>query len=273
MLLAIDLGNTNITFGLFDGPSLLHTFRAEARRERSADEYAAFVGQILSLRGVRSADVTEVILASVVPRLTPVLVQALRSLLAREPLVVSHELKSGIVLRLPNPRQLGMDRLVNAVAVRERALRASAGSHSGSVLARGAIVIDLGTATTFDCVSPAGEFLGGVIVPGVQVSLDGLIARTAQLPNVELSAPERVLGQNTVECLQSGIMYGYASLVDGLVAKLRAELPFECDVVATGGLAVVIAPHTQSLRAVEPDLTLHGLRRLNALNQPAPELT
>jgi type III pantothenate kinase len=273
MLLAIDLGNTNITFGVFDGTSLLHTFRVEARRERSADEYAASVAQVLSLRGVRAAQVSRVILASVVPRLTRVLVQALRSFIACEPLVVSHELNTGILLKLESPRQLGIDRLVNAVAVRERALRAAAGSHSGSVLARGVIVIDLGTATTFDCVSPSGEFLGGVIVPGVQVSLDGLIARTAQLPPVELSAPERVLGQNTVDCLRSGIMYGYASLVDGLVAKLKAELPFECDVVATGGLAVVIAPHTESLRCVEPDLTLHGLRCLNAWNQPAPEST
>jgi type III pantothenate kinase len=137
---------------------------------------------------------------------------------------------------------------------------------AGALLDAGAIVVDLGTATTLDCVSPSGEFVGGVIVPGMRVSFDALVAGTAQLRDVELVAPPRVLGRNTVECLQSGVVYGYASLVDGLVARLRAELPFACRVLATGGLAPVIAPHASSIERVDPDLTLRGLYGIHRRN-------
>jgi type III pantothenate kinase len=268
MLLVVDVGNTNISFGLFSGASLLHTFRAETRLERSADEYAVFVAQVLSTRGVPPSQVRRAIIASVVPRLTPVLVSALRASLACEALLVNAALQTGIVLELSNPQSVGADRIVNAVAARARALTAAGATHPDAVLERGVIVVDLGTATTFDCVSPRGQFLGGAIAPGVQVSLAGLISRTAQLPLVDLLAPAHAVGRNTVECLQSGLIYGYAGLVDGLLARLKAELGFECDVIGTGGLASVIAPYTQSLQVVDPELTLRGLYILDLLNRP-----
>jgi len=199
-----------------------------------------------------------------VPRLTSVWVAALERALDCEALVVNPSLDLGLSLALPDPEQIGADRLVNAVAA--WALLGPVGAPRE----RGIIAIDLGTATTFDCVSPRAEFLGGVIVPGVQVSLDGLIARAARLRRVELVAPEHVVGRTTTECLQSGVVLGYASLVDGLVNRLRRELPFACEVVATGGLASVIAPHTESPLRVVPDLTLQGLRILYARNAPGP---
>jgi type III pantothenate kinase len=267
LLLVLDAGNTNITFGLFSGPLLLHTFRAETRLERSADEYAVFVRQVLSAYPVSSGQVTRAIIASVVPRLTPTLIGAVRLSLGCEALVVNTALRLGIVLQVPNVERVGVDRVVNAVAARERALEAAGAAHPDSILERGVIVVDLGTATTFDCVSPRGEFLGGAIAPGVRVSLDGLIRRTAQLPTIDLVAPKHAIGQTTIECLQSGLVYGYAGLVDGLLGRLQAELQFDCDVIATGGLAAIIAPHTQRMRVVDPELTLRGLYLLDARNR------
>jgi type III pantothenate kinase len=173
---------------------------------------------------------------------------------------VSSASDTGIALAVERPHEVGVDRIVNVAAARQQALLAAGlDPRVGGVLEAGAIVVDLGTATTLDCVSPAGDFVGGVIVPGMRVSFDALVARTAKLPDVELVAPSQVLGKNTVHALQSGIVHGYASLVDGLVAKLRAELPFECRVLATGGLASVIARHASSIERVDPDLTLRGL--------------
>ena len=266
MLLVVDLGNTNTTFGLFSGPVLLHIFRSETRHERTADEYAVLVQQLLGLRNVPALEVEHAIIASVVPRLTEVWVAALRLAFDCEALVVGRGITTGISVRVENPDQVGADRIVNVVAARAKALADAGAQREDAELERGAIVIDFGTATTFDCLSPRGEFLGGVIVPGLRVSLDGLIARTAQLPAVELVAPPQVLGRNTSECLQSGIVYGYASLVDGLVAKLKAELAFECSVVATGGLAGLIAKHTLCIERVDPELTLRGLHVLHGRN-------
>jgi type III pantothenate kinase len=267
MLLAIDLGNTNTTFGLFSGQALLHIFRSETRHERTSDEYAVLVRQLLSLRNVPAVEVEHAIIASVVPSLTDVWVAALRTAFDCEALVVGRGVTTGIAVQVENPDQVGADRIVNVVAARATALADAEAWHDDAELERGAIVIDFGTATTFDCLSPRGEFLGGAIVPGVRVCLDGLIARTAQLPAVELVAPPQVLGRNTGECLQSGIVHGYASLVDGLVAKLKAELAFECSVVATGGLASLIAKHTVCIEHVDPELTLRGLQVLHGRNK------
>lgn len=253
MLLAVDIGNTNIVFGLYRESSLQQTFRAETARSRTADEYGVLLGQMLSLRGFDARSVAAAIVASVVPPLTDVMVEAIRHAFAREPVVVGPGTKTGIAVKYESPRDVGADRVVNAVAAFER-------FHSG------VIVVDFGTATTFDCVSPKAEYLGGVIVPGVQVSLDGLLARAAKLSRIEVAAPPRVVGRNTTHSLQSGIVHGYAALVDGLVGKLERELEFPCQIIATGGLARLIAPFTERLTAVDENLTLDGLRILHERN-------
>lgn len=262
MLLAIDLGNTNIKLGLFSGGVLARNFRLASSRERTADEYAVLLRQLLTLRDAPPDALQHAVIASVVPALTLVLKDAVQLAFGCEALIVSADLALGISLSVDRPHELGVDRIVNAVAARELALRPAGESN----LSRGCIVIDLGTATKLDCLSPTGEFLGGVIAPGLRVSLDALITAGAKLPPVELVAPARVLGKNTIQCLQSGIVYGYASLVDGLVSRLRAELSWPCDIVATGGLATVVAQHTECMTDVHPDLTLRGLWLIHARN-------
>lgn len=266
MLLAIDLGNTNITLGVFSADTLTGTFRLTSRHERTVDEYAVLLRQVLMTRGVTTNAIQTAVIASVVPSLTDVLKDAVRLAFGCDALVVGMDLALGVTLLIERPHELGADRIVNAVAARELALRTAGESDWGAVLGRGSIVLDLGTATKLDCLSPAGEFLGGVIAPGLRVSLDALVARGAKLPPVELVAPPRVVGKNTLQCLQSGIVYGHASLVDGLVSRLRDELSFPCDVVATGGFATVVAQHTHCMTSVEPDLTLRGLRLIHSRN-------
>jgi type III pantothenate kinase len=227
----------------------------QSRREQTSDEYALALAQLLELSSLSRSQVAHVIIASVVPALTTVLAGAARRAFGREPFLVRADTDVGVVVAVERPLEVGVDRIVNVVAARERLLQdAGAGSSP-----RGAIVVDLGTATTLDCLSPAAEFLGGVIVPGIRVSLDALVARTARLPEVELAPTARVLGKNTRDCLQSGIVHGYASLVDGLLAKLKAELGFECRVFTTGGLASVIAPLVPAIDVLDPELTLRGL--------------
>lgn len=253
MLLAADIGNTNIVLGLYEGRELRHTFRVSTDRGRTADEYAVLVGQLFVSRGVPAGSVHAAIIASVVPPLTDVLGDALRRAFAREPLVVGPGLRTGVSVLYENPREVGADRIVNAVAAYERV--------QGPV-----IVVDFGTATTFDCISPKGEYLGGVIVPGIQVSLDGLLGRAAKLSRIEIAEPPQVIGRNTTHALQSGVVHGYASLVDGLVHKLQAELGYPCAVIATGGLGALIARHTTTLTEVDEHLTLEGLRLLHERN-------
>jgi type III pantothenate kinase len=252
MLLTIDIGSTNITLGVFADGLLLHTFRLQSRRDQTSDEYACALPQLLALSALTPAQITQTSIASVVPALSPVLASAVRRAFRHEPFVVSADTDMGLVLAVDRPSEVGVDRIVNVAAAREQ-LRAAGDAASG------VIVVDLGTATTLDCASPRGEFVGGVIVPGMRVSFDALIARTARLPDVELVAPERVLGKNTRDCLRSGIVHGHASLVEGLLAKLKAELGFVCRVFATGGLATVIAPLVPGVDVVDPDLTLRGL--------------
>jgi type III pantothenate kinase len=193
-------------------------------------------------------------MASVVPPLTDVLVHTVRGLFARDPLVVGGPgLKTGISVHYESPRDVGADRIVNAVAAFER-------------FNSGVIVVDFGTATTFDCVSPKGEYLGGVIVPGIQVSLDGLLSRAAKLPPFEIVAPPTVVGRNTPHALQSGIVFGYAALVDGLVQKIQNEVSFETQAIATGGLSPLIVKYTERVKEVDVHLTLEGLRILHERN-------
>lgn len=260
MLLAVDIGNTNIVLGLYDGTRLLHTFRIASARARTADEYGVLLYQLAQQRHIDTTCIDGTIVASVVPPLTEVLINALRMTFAREPLVVGPGLKTGMSVLYENPREVGADRIVNAVAAYERA-RAPL------------IVVDFGTATTFDCVSAAGEYLGGVIVPGILVSLDGLLASAAKLTRIEVAEPPRVLGRNTTHALQSGIIFGYASMVDGLIEKLAAELDTNMAVFGTGGLAPLVAKHTKSIREVCPDLTLEGLRLIYERNRRSQSMS
>ncbi len=254
MLLVIDVGNTNTSYGVFDGASLLHHVRSESARSRTADEYAVLVRQMLVMRGAPPEGITAAIVASVVPSLTDTMVELVRRAFGCEALVVGPGIRTGMSILYENPREVGADRIVNAVAAFEWAKG-------------GVIVVDFGTATTFDCVTPKGEYLGGVITPGVQISAEALFSRAARLHRVELALPPRVVGRNPVHSMQSGIVYGYAGLVDGLVARLKKELGYPCRVVATGGLARLIAPQTEAIEEVDDDLTLTGLRLIFERNE------
>jgi type III pantothenate kinase len=256
MLLAVDLGNTNVVLGLYQGEQLAQTFRVATVRSRTADEYAVLLRQLLALRELPREGVTAAIIASVVPQLTDVMVSAVREAVGREPLIVGPGLDTGISVLYDAPQDVGADRIVDAVAAFAR-------------YRSGVIVVDFGTATTFNCVSPQAEYLGGVIVPGVKVSLEGLMQSAAKLRPVELTAPPAVLGRNTTHAIQSGAIHGYAAMVDGLVERLAAELGFPCRVIATGGLASLIGPHSQRIEELDPNLTLDGLRLIYERNREA----
>ncbi len=255
MLLVIDVGNTNIVYGLFQGDRLEHRFRVESGRGRTADEFAVVLRQLLDMHGVDPASVDAAIIASVVPSLTEPMIDVVRKSFGREALVVGPGIRTGLPILIDNPREAGADRIVNAVAAFDK-------------IAGAVIVVDFGTATTFDCVSAKGEYLGGAICPGIQISADALFSRGAKLPRVEIQKPARALGKSTVSAMQSGIVFGYVGLVDGLVARLRDELGAATPVLATGGLARLIAPLSTSIDEVYDDLTLVGLRILYERNLP-----
>jgi type III pantothenate kinase len=253
MLLAIDVGNTNIVYGLFDGERLVQTFRVESARNRTADEYAVALRALLEMQDIDPAGVDSAILACVVPSLTDPMVRLVRGAFGRETMQVGPGIRTGMAILIDNPREVGADRIADAVA--------------GYELAKGGvIVVDFGTSTNFDVVTPKGEYLGGVLAPGLQISADALFARAAKLPRVEVAKPPKVVGRNTVHAVQSGIVYGYVGLVDGLVERILAELGYPCMVVATGGLASFIAPLSKTIAKVDEHLTLVGLRILHERN-------
>jgi type III pantothenate kinase len=247
MLLAIDVGNTNISFGLFDGANLVYHFRSASSRTKTSDEYIVFVRQVLALRAIEHRAINSAIIASVVPTLTDTMVVLVRRAFAREPIVVGPGTRTGMPILYDNPRDVGADRIVNAVAAYE-------------VVRGGLVIVDFGTATTFDCVSPKGEYLGGAIVPGIQISAEALFARAAKLSRVEIAVPPRVVGRNTPHSMQSGIVFGYASLVDGMIGRIRDELDYPVAVWATGGLAPLIAKQSATIERVDDNLTLEGMR-------------
>ncbi|MEW6033556.1 MAG: type III pantothenate kinase [Chloroflexota bacterium] len=254
MLLTIDIGNTNVTLGVFEGSKMKTTWRIATSVHRQADEYATTLLALLQYGQIPPAALTEAALCSVVPPLTAIFVELCSRYFKTEPLVVETGVKTGIRIAMDNPREVGTDRVVNAAAARHL--------YGGPV-----IVIDFGTATTFDVVSREGDYLGGAIAPGVALSAEALFTRTAQLPRVELARPKRVIGKSTVAAMQSGILFGYVGLVEGLVARIRAELGEKARVVATGGLCGLVAKETPVIEVVEPDLTLIGLRIIYELNR------
>ncbi|MGB9723501.1 MAG: type III pantothenate kinase [Chloroflexia bacterium] len=254
MLLCIDIGNTNIVLGLYQGENLLYHWRIATDRERTADEYAALFLTLLEHAGLEDASVYGAAIASVVPPLTGAFVDLCRRHLGVDPLVVDAGVRTGVRLRIENAREVGADRVVNAAA----AFRKYGGP---------ACVVDFGTATTFDAISAEGDYLGGAIAPGIGIAAKALTERTAKLPQVELVPPPQAIGRNTVQSMQSGILFGYVGLVEGMVARFRRELGPEMRVIATGGLAELIARETDVFQVVDPWLTLEGLRLVYELNR------
>jgi type III pantothenate kinase len=259
VLLAIDVGNTNIVPGVFDGPRLVHSWRLATLRERTADEVGIVLTQLFARDGLDTGAVDAVIVASVVPPVTPTVVMMAERYFGVSPLVVDQTVDTGMPNRYDNPAEVGADRIVNGVAAYEE---------FGRPRKSAVIVVDFGTATTFDAVSAAGEYLGGVICPGIQISADALFQRAARLPRIEVRKPPRVIGRTTVSSMQAGLFFGYVDMVEGLVSRMRRELGDPAVCVATGGLAEVIAPETSVIEAVSPELTLNGLRIIWARQRP-----
>jgi type III pantothenate kinase len=253
VLLAIDVGNTNIVYGLFDGAHLVHQFRVESARGRTADEYAVSLRALLEMHEVHPESVHAAIIACVVPSLTDPMVRLVKKAFGRDALIVGPGIRTGMAILIENPREVGADRIADAVAGFEKAKG-------------GVVVVDFGTSTNFDVVTPKGEYLGGVLAPGLQISADALFTRAAKLSRVEIAMPPKVVGRNTVHAMQSGIVYGYVGLVDGLVERILAELGYPCAVIATGGLASLIAPLSKTIGEVDDVLTLVGLRILYERN-------
>jgi type III pantothenate kinase len=249
MLLVVDVGNTHTVLGLYEAKKLIHHFRIQSERGRTEDEYHVIFATLVQLAGVKTDEINSSILASVVPPLTESIVRAVRRAFHHDIIVVGPGIKTGMPILYENPREVGADRIVNAIAAYDR-------------LHAGVIVVDFGTATTFDCVSNRGEYLGGAIAPGISLSADALFSRAARLPKTEITRPPHVLGRNTVHSMQSGLVFGYAGLVDGMVERLRAEIGYPCSVLATGGEANLIRSESKTIDEVDPHLTLDGLRIL-----------
>ena len=250
MLLAVDVGNTQTVIGLIDGGTIVDDWRIATVRHRTGDEIAGLLAGFLGMHGdVPREIIDEVAIASVVPRLTTQWVEMSEKHLDIEPFVIGPGVRTGIKILIKNPAEVGADRIVNTVAAFEK--------YGGPC-----IVVDFGTATTFDIVSADGDYLGGVIAPGIEVSMEALTTRAAKLTKVDLVEPEHVIGKSTVECLQSGAVHGFSGQVEGIVAAIRGELGEQAPVIATGGLAAMIARHTACIAEVDQHLTLRGIETI-----------
>jgi len=254
MLLAIDIGNTAITIGVFNGESLRAHWSIATDVENLVDEYAILLLNLLRTEELESKDIDEAILGSVVPSLTPVFQNVCRRYFKVTPLVVDPGVKTGLRILYDSPRDVGADRVIDAVAAIKL---------YGPPL----IVVDFGTATVFDAISKDGDYVGGAIAPGIGIAMEALFERTAKLPRIELERPKTAIGKTTVTAMQSGIVFGYVGLIEGIVARMKAELEGEPKVVATGGLAALIAKETPVIQIVNQDLTLVGLRLIQEANR------
>jgi type III pantothenate kinase len=247
MLLAVDVGNTQTVLGVFEGESLVESWRVATESERTGDEVGALFAELLGLRSLSFDDVAGMCLSSTVPMLVRAYQEFAERHLEAPLLVLGPGTRTGIPILYDDPREVGPDRIANAVAARER-------------YGAPCIVVDFGTSTNFDAVSANGEYVGGVLAPGIEISMDALFARAARLPKVDFIEPETVIGKTTVASLQSGLVYGFAGQVDGIVEHMRGELGDRAPAIATGGLAELIAPHSKTIEKVDPLLTLDGLR-------------
>ncbi len=254
MILAADIGNSNTTLGLFSGESLVHRWRLSTLTSATADDLGISMRTLLSSNGVSLSDIDAIIYASVVPPLAEPFEKMCQRYIGMKPLKVAPGVKTGIDIRYENPREVGADRIANAVAVQSQ--------YGGP-----SIVVDFGTATTFDVVSADGDYAGGAILPGVGLSTEALFEHAARLPRIDLSRPIRAVGRNTVESMRAGIIYGFAGSVDAVVARIEAEIGTARRVIATGGWAGLIAPECQRVDEVDPNLTLEGLRIIYMRNR------
>jgi type III pantothenate kinase len=260
MLLAIDVGNTNIVLGIFDGKTLVHAWRLQTLRERTADELGLLVNGLFSHSAIRCSQVSGIVLGSVVPPVTGTTQAMVEQYFNRPPLIVDPARNTGMPILYENPSEVGADRIVNAIAAYEQ---------FGTMRRRPLIVCDFGTATTLDAVSAEGEYLGGAICPGVIISADALFQRAARLPRIDVRKPSQVVGRTTVGAMEAGLFYGHVGMVEGLVRRMSDELGGGALCVATGGLAPMIAPETRLIDHVDVDLTLQGLRIVWERNQAA----
>jgi len=253
-LLAIDIGNTNIVLGLYDGERLATQWRIATDHARMPDEYAMLLFDLFDRAGQDPDSVQGIILASVVPPLTGIFVEVGERYFGQKPLVVDAGVRTGVRIRYDSPRDVGADRVVNAVAAYH-------------IYGGPACVVDFGTGTTFDAISAEGDYLGGAIAPGIHLAAEALFARTAKLPRIDIARPPRAIGNNTVHAMQSGLLFGYVGLVEGMVARFREELGPDMRVIATGGLARLIAAETDAIEVVDQELTLKGLRLIWEMNR------
>ncbi|MBZ5552472.1 MAG: type III pantothenate kinase [Acidobacteriia bacterium] len=253
MILVVDVGNTNTVLGVYDGETLLNHWRLATRPEATVDEYGILSRNLFSLARIDSSKISGVIIASVVPPLDPILRQMAVQYFHLQPMFVEPGVKTGLAVKYDPPQDVGADRIVNGVAAWKK--------YGGPL-----IVVDFGTATTFDAISKKGEYLGGVIAPGIVISSEALFERAARLPRVDIRPSRKVIGTSTVGSMQSGLFYGYVGLVEGLIVRMKKELGSDSKVVATGGQAEMIAKGTDVIDHLEPDLILEGLRIIYELN-------
>jgi len=256
MLLVIDVGNTNTVLGLFDGENLIHDWRIRTVVDHTVDEYGMLIYNLYKTSRIPSRKIKDIIISCVVPPMLNILEPLCQKYFDVKPLIVGPGVKTGMPIFYDNPKEVGADRIVNAVAGYEK-------------YRQDLIIVDFGTATTFDYVSKKGEYMGGCIAPGIMISSEALFERAAKLPRVELSKPKSIVGKDTVSSMQAGIMYGYAGLVDGICERIKAEVKSDPLVVATGGLARIVAPETKSIKVVDDMLTLEGLRIIYLRNKTA----
>ncbi|MFN8535662.1 MAG: type III pantothenate kinase [Dehalococcoidia bacterium] len=254
MLLVIDVGNTNVAIGVYVGDQLRATWRFATDVHKMPDEYAVLLRGMLPPGGIQLEEIQDIIVASVVPPLVGTMIEVCVRVFGRRPLVVEAGIRTGVKIIYEQPREVGADRIANAVG-------------AARVYGGPAIVVDFGTATTFDAISAEGDYLGGAIAPGIGISSEALFAHAAKLPRIDLVRPKSVIGRNTVMAMQAGIIFGYVGLVDGLVERIKREMGGEAEVIATGGLAETIAKESTTITVVDHDLTLTGLYHIYQLNR------